>query len=139
MCRAAISGIDQSKEYNGRIEVSAIEIERNGPSFAIDTVRELISLHPGKEFGWIIGSDAFRKIDQWHESDQLKEMVSFIVIERPEQGRDADEEFDLVEIDALEISATEIRARLIKRESIYELVPPAVSSYIESKGLYVSA
>ncbi len=142
MCKIAIESFTSLRD---RVEVSAIEVERDRPSFAIDTVEAMMANHPGKEFAWIIGSDAFRRIDQWHESERLRELVSFIVIERPaSQGgsEGSDDEFDEVggeEIDALQISATEIRSRLALRESISELVPSAVIAYIESKGLYGSA
>ncbi|MTA84714.1 MAG: nicotinate (nicotinamide) nucleotide adenylyltransferase [Actinobacteria bacterium] len=142
MCRLAVESLSSLRD---RVEVSAIEVERDRPSFAIDTVEAMMANHPGKEFAWIIGSDAFRRIDQWHESERLRELISFIVIERPaNQGGSevSDDEFDDVggeEIDALQISATEIRSRLALRESISELVPSAVIAYIESKGLYGSA
>ncbi len=142
MCRLAVESLSSLRD---RVEVSAIEVERDRPSFAIDTVEAMMANHPGKEFAWIIGSDAFRRFDQWHESERLRELISFIVIERPaSQGgsEGSDDEFDDVggeEIDALQISATEIRNRLASRESISELVPSAVIAYIESKGLYGSA
>lgn len=139
MCNAAVSKLNESNEYAGRIEVSSVEVDRSGPSFAIETVETLMKDHPGVEFGWIIGSDAYRKIDQWHESDRLQELLSFIVIERPAAQGESDDEFNLLDIDALEISATEIRSRLARGESISQLVPPEVVSYIERKGLYVSA
>ena len=142
MCRLAVESLSSLRD---RVEVSAIEVERDRPSFAIDTVEAMMANHPGKEFAWIIGSDAFRRIDQWHESERLREHISFIVIERPASqngSESSDDEFDDVggeEIDALQISATEIRSRLASRESISELVPSAVIAYIESKGLYGSA
>lgn len=139
MCSAAVSKLNESSEYAGRVEVSALEVEREGPSFAIDTVQALMKLHPGVEFGWIIGSDAYRKIDQWHESERLQELLSFIVIERPDTSNEKDDEFNLLDIDALEISATEIRARLSRGESVSQLIPPSVLAYIEEKGLYVRA
>lgn len=144
MCSAAIAKLNESSEYADRIEVSSLEVERSGPSFAIDTAEALINSHPGVEFGWIIGSDAYRKIDQWHEGERLQDLLTFIVIERPDLGRgdagnEDDDEFNLLDIDALEISATEVRARLMRGESVSQLIPPAVLAYIEKKGLYVSA
>jgi nicotinic acid mononucleotide adenylyltransferase len=61
------------------------------------------------------------------------------VIERPDAVKENDDEFNLLDIDALEISATEIRARLLRGESVSQMVPAAVLAYIEEKGLYVSA
>ncbi len=153
MCKIAVDSLTAVRD---RVEVSAIEVERDRPSYAIETVETLLKSHPGKEFAWIIGSDAFRRIDQWHESERLRELISFIVIERPESGagdgsendfnNDSDTDFDDVfndvdgeEIDALQISATEIRKRLHSRQSVSDMVSPPVLSYIESNGLYGSA
>ncbi len=142
MCRIAIDSLSSLRD---RLEVNAIEVERERPSYAIETVEAIMATAPGKEFAWIIGSDAFRRIDQWHESERLRELISFIVIERPtnpDESKSSDVEFDDVggeEIDALEISATQIRGRIAARESVSELVPSAVIAYIESKGLYGSA
>lgn len=139
MCRRAISELGPLAD---RVEVNAIEIERDRPSYAIETVESLMADQKGAEFAWIIGSDAYRRIDQWHESERLQELISFIVIERPEPtGSDPEEidDFDTHEINALDISATEIRRRIGAKEEISGMVPATVITYIESKGLYGSA
>lgn len=138
MCRRAIVELGPLAD---RVEVDAIECERDRPSFAIETVEALMATLPGKEFAWIIGSDAYRRIDQWHQSERLQEMISFIVIERPEPvSHDSDvfEDFESEDINALNISATEIRGRIRRGEEFSALVPAAVRTYIESKGLYGS-
>lgn len=139
MCRLAIA--DSSKSADLAIEVSDIELNRSGPSYAIDTVAELMKVHPKEEFAWIIGSDAFRRVDQWHESARLQDLISFIVIERPsneDKRDDVDdtEEFESVDIDALSISSTEIRARIVRGESVDSLVSPSVGKFIRENGLY---
>lgn len=139
MCRLAIA--DSSKSADLAIEVSDIELNRSGPSYAIDTVTELIKADPKEEFAWIIGSDAFRRVDQWHESARLQDLISFIVIERPsneDKREDVDdtEEFASVDIDALSISSTEIRARIARGESVDSLVSPTVRKFIRENGLY---
>ena len=119
MCRLAIKDIKNAS-------VSEIEINRSGPSYAIDTVAEISKTLPGAELFWIIGSDAFEKIDNWHRANELKELVNFIVIERPGYG-------DGMDIEAIDISATEIReARDLSS------VPFAIRSYINEKKLYAS-
>jgi len=139
MCRLAIA--DSSKSADLAIEVSDIELNRSGPSYAIDTVTELMKVHPKEEFAWIIGIDAFRRVDQWHESARLRDLISFIVIERPsneDKREDVDdtEEFASVDIDALSISSTEIRARIARGESVDSLVSPTVRKFIRENGLY---
>ena len=147
MCRLAIA--DSSKKITLPIEVSDVEIKRSGPSYAIDTVTDLMKLYPEEDFAWIIGSDAFRKIDEWHESARLQELIAFIVIERPnpenrnnsnESGEiDDTEEFDSLDIDALSISSTDIRGRLARGERVDALLSPSVSEFIRENGLYASA
>jgi nicotinate-nucleotide adenylyltransferase len=143
MCRAAVAELTSIKDS---VEVSDREIIRDGPSYAINTVEELMREHPGKELAWIVGSDAYRKIDDWYESERLQELISFIVIERPRDqiagSRESDDEFDdfdTTEINALKISATEIRKRIGEGLELSAMVPAPVLSYIESKGLYGSA
>lgn len=142
MCRLAIA--DSSKNAKLPIEVSDIEVSRSGPTYAIDTVTQLMKSHAGEEFAWIIGSDAFGRIDDWHESARLQDLISFIVIERPtdkNQSNDFDdsEEFASLDIDALSISSTEIRGRIARGESVDSLVSPSVSKFIRENGLYASA
>lgn len=139
MCTAALASLGALAD---RVEVSAIEVERDRPSYAIESVRQLQKENPAQEFAWIIGSDAFRRIDEWHESEVLQELISFIVVERPESERGQGEvfdDFDTTEINALDISATQIREKIGSGQEVSALVPTGVLSYIESKGLYGSA
>lgn len=143
MCNAALASLGT---LANRVEVSAMEVERDRPSYAIDSVRQLQKENPAQDFAWIIGSDAYRKIGDWHESEALQDLISFIVVERPQseperenaQGEDFDD-FDTTEINALDISATQIRKLIGSGQEVSALVPAAVLSYLESKGLYGSA
>jgi nicotinate-nucleotide adenylyltransferase len=140
MCKLAIDQLGSEKEL---VSLSDIEIIRNRPSYAIDTVEELMKKEPGQEFAWIVGSDAYRKIDDWHESERLQDLISFIVIERPTNEssmvEDDFDDFESTDIDALKISATEIRNRIKDGADLSAMVPSTVISFIESKGLYGSA
>ena len=140
MCKLAIDQLGSEKEL---VSLSDIEIIRNRPSYAIETVEELMMKDPGQDFAWIIGSDAYRKIDDWHESERLQDLISFIVIERPtnesSKVEDDFDDFESTDIDALKISATEIRNRIKDGADLSAMVPSTVISFIESKGLYGSA
>jgi nicotinate-nucleotide adenylyltransferase len=126
MCELAIN--DLPRELRDRVSASDIEIKRSGSTYAIDTVEELEK--SGDELYWIIGSDAYAKVDQWHRSEDLKEKVSFIVIDRP--GAELEHGID---IGALDISATEIRTDINKnREPVG--VSPSVRKYIAERKLY---
>lgn len=123
MCKLAVK--DLPAGIKEKVSVSDIEIRRAGPSFAIDTVEALEKKEV--ELFWIIGSDAYAKIDKWHRAAELKEKVSFVVIDRPgDDGTGLD-------IGALDISATEIR-----KEQGFSNTSPSVRTYIAERKLYAS-
>ena len=123
MCKLAVS--DLTEGIKEKVSVSDIEVARSGPSYAIDTVEALRKNN--SEYFWIIGSDAYAKIDKWHRANDLKERVSFIVIDRPgDEGTGLD-------IGALDISATEIRDG-----QEFSNTSPSVRHYITERKLYGS-
>lgn len=135
MCGLAIK--DLPVELIEKVSVSDIEIKRSGPTYAIETVEELVSSTKSElsertdvELFWIIGSDAYANIDKWHRADELKEMVSFIVIDRP--GTDPNDGLD---IDALDLSATQIRNDIGANKEIHG-VSPSVRKFIVERKLY---
>ena len=125
MCKLAIQDLPAGiKEH---FAVSDIEINRDGPTFAIDTVNELNK--SGAELFWIIGSDAYANIDKWHRADELKDLVNFIVIDRP----GSTEEESALDIGALDISATKVR-----QDQELHGVSPSVRKFILERKLYAS-
>lgn len=143
MCKLAIT--DLPSGVKERVTVSDVEIKRSGESFAIDTVANFISSTDSdktsvknsdkSELFWIIGSDAYSKIDQWHRAAELKELVSFIVIDRP--GAEAGSNIKAIDIDALDISATQIRSELENATDSHG-VSPTVRKFISERKLYAS-
>jgi nicotinate-nucleotide adenylyltransferase len=127
MCNLAIS--DLPPGVKDKVTVSDIEILRNGPSYAIDTVEQLEK--SGDELFWIIGSDAYANIDKWHRSEELQEKVSFIVVDRP--GSDQADGNESLDIGALDISATEIRS-----DKEVNGTSPSVRKFITQRKLYAS-
>lgn len=125
MCVQALS--DLPSEISKKVEVNPIEVLRSGPSYAIDTVSAVAQTYPDDEILLIIGTDAFAKIAQWQRSDELQDMVDFIVIDRPEFPGAA-----TVDIGALNISATQIRAGEL------DALSPHVATYIKEHNLYAS-
>lgn len=126
------------------VTVSDIEVLRSGPSYAIDTVRQLKRSFPDAELTWIVGSDVISSLSSWHEIDTLVREVEFLIVKRP--GANADLQllpknlrFKEIEIDALDISATQIRNAFFKNEDVASLVPDIVAGFIKSKGLYGAA
>jgi len=124
-------------------EVDELEIGRNGPSYTIETAREL-RLRGIKRVNWLIGADMLAFLPQWHEAEKLIQEVNFIVMARP--GWEFDWEglapkfrklkSQVVKTPLIDISATEIRERVRRGLSIEYLVPEAVGDYIRKRGLY---
>lgn len=125
MCVQALN--DLPSEISNKVEVNPIEVLRSGPSYAVDTVSAVAQTYPDDEILLIIGTDAFAKISHWHRSNELQDMVDFIVIDRPEFPGDA-----TIDIGALNISATQIRAGEL------DALSPHVATYIKEHNLYAS-
>lgn len=125
MCQLAVNSLPD--EIKKRVEVNPIEILREGPSYTIDTVEAVRQTYPEAQIVLVVGTDAYEKIDQWHRADELKQMVEFLVIDRPEFPGQAN-----LQIGALKVSATEIR------EHKSNAVPAAVAAFIKENNLYAS-
>lgn len=125
MCQLAIN--DLAPEIRSKAEVNPIEILRMGPSYTIDTVEAVVQTYPEDEIILIVGSDAYEKFDQWHRVEELKKMVTLVVIERP--GYHAESALDIAAID---LSATQVRLGQSDQLS------PSVANYIKEHNLYVS-
>jgi nicotinate-nucleotide adenylyltransferase len=125
-------------------EVSDCEIMRDKPSYAIDTVDELVSLNPGSSISWIIGSDAIPGLSTWKRIDEMASKVDFLIVIRP--GYEIPQsaiptyiKWSSIEIQALDISATQVRERVSAGRDISDLVPATVAAYIHEKKLYGAA
>lgn len=122
MTKLAVSELPE--EIAAHVSISDLEIKRSGPSYTIDTVKEIQALRPDAHLILILGSDAFAAIDKWHESAQLRSLVEILVIARDGEGLD---------INALPISATTIRTLT---QTHLEDSPSRVARYIKEKNLY---
>lgn len=136
MCRAAVAG-------DVRFAVDDLELRRSGPSYTIDTVREL-KRRGWPAVSWMIGADMLLYLPKWHEAEALVREVNFVVVARPGWTIDwsilppafRSLHANVVEAPLMDISATEIRRRVRAGESIADLTPPAVAQYIADRGLY---
>lgn len=116
----------------------ARECRRAGPSYTIDTLRELRTEFPGAELSLVVGADAARDFPMWRESAAILELAALVVLTRP-GAPVPDDHFGgrLLRVPTIDISATEIRERVRAGESIRFLVPDAVARYIADRRLYV--
>jgi nicotinate-nucleotide adenylyltransferase len=135
---------------HGAFAASAIELNRPGPSYSVDTLAELAHQNAGNELFFMIGSDSLADLPLWYEPARIASLATFIVAMRPGRkppdveslrsviGPKAVDQLlrHLVEIPQVDISSTEIRSRVAAGQSIRYLVPRAVECYIETHGLY---
>lgn len=127
---------------NPQFRVSRLEVDRDGPTYTIDTLREMRQMYgPKVELFFITGADALDSILSWHNVDELFELAHFVGCNRPghrltDTGL-PDGKVSLVEIPALAISSTECRERVRKGEPIWYLVPDGIVRYVNKTGLYL--
>lgn len=123
--------------------ISDIELQRTGPSYTIDTVRELRKLGLD-QISWLIGADMLMYLPHWHRAAELIQEVEFIIMARPQVTLDwqaLPPEYrrlrdNVVEAPLIEISASDIRKRAAAGLSIDFLTPEAVCRYIRERRLY---
>lgn len=136
MCHLAVAGCDG-------FEVNDLETRRTGPSYTIDTAREL-KRQGWDKVSWLIGADMVRNLPTWHEPDALLAEVEFVVLARPGWAFDWETlppnfrplRQRLVEAPLIEISATEIRRRTAAGLPIDFLTPDPVVRHIQAAKLY---
>ena len=125
---------------NPSFTVSRVDIERPGPTFTIDTLRDLKMERPDAQLFFITGADAMAQILTWKNAEELWSLAHFIGVTRPGhelngRGRDV----SLLEVPAMAISSTDCRARVAANHPVWYLVPDGVVQYIAKYGLYEAA
>lgn len=129
---------------NPRFSVSRVDIDRAGPTYTIDTLRDIrAGLSASAELYFITGADALTQIFTWRDVDELFDIAHFVGVTRPGHpltdpgvppGR-----MSLVEVPALAISSTEVRERVQSQRPVWYLVPDGVVQYIGKRDLYQAA
>ncbi|MGE3193987.1 MAG: nicotinate-nucleotide adenylyltransferase [Microbacteriaceae bacterium] len=127
---------------NPRFTVSRVDIDRPGPTYTIDTLRDLRKLRPDADLFFISGADAVAQILEWKDQKELWSLAHFVAVSRPghalsirglpEQGVSS------LEVPALAISSTDCRARVDRGYPVWYLVPDGVVQYISKHHLYRS-
>jgi len=126
---------------NPRFSVSRVDIDRPGPTYTIDTLRDLRRERgEAAQFFFITGADALTQILTWRDVDQLFEMAHFVGCTRPGHRIEIDQvpkdAVTLLEIPALAISSTECRERVAAGRPIWYLVPDGIVQYINKRRMY---
>lgn len=127
---------------NPRFTVSRVDIDRNGPTYTIDTLRDLKQARPDAELFFITGADAIAQILGWRDHDELWNLAHFVAVSRPGHVLNTDglprEVVSQLEVPALAISSTDCRARVRSGNPVWYLVPDGVVQYIAKHHLYRS-
>ena len=128
---------------NPRFKVSRVDIDRAGPTYTIDTLRDLKAELPDTELFFITGADALADIFTWRDTEELFGLAQFVGCTRPGYALDDDtlgripaDRVTLIEIPALAISSTDCRERTQRGEPVWYLVPDGVVQYIAKHQLY---
>ncbi|MHB8233408.1 MAG: nicotinate (nicotinamide) nucleotide adenylyltransferase [Solirubrobacteraceae bacterium] len=139
MCRLLVAGCDG-------LSVCALEAERDGPSYTVDTLESIHASHPQAELTLIVGADIAATLASWHESQRLIELASLAVAERP--GSDRSEvakslgalaertRMSFLDAPAMDVSSSQVRRRAQAGAPIAGLVGDAVAGYVAEHGLY---
>ncbi|MGW1766835.1 nicotinate-nucleotide adenylyltransferase [Streptomyces sp. NPDC002073] len=128
---------------NPQFSVSRIDIDRGGPTYTIDTLRDLRSLNDDADLFFITGADALAQILTWRDAEELFSLAHFIGVTRPGHILTDDGlpegKVSLVEVPALAISSTDCRDRVAQGDPVWYLVPDGVVRYIDKRELYRGA
>jgi nicotinate-nucleotide adenylyltransferase len=139
LCRLAVADDE-------RFAVSDMELRRAGPSFTVDTLKALSTQAPQDELVLILGGDIAAGLSEWHEPEQVLELATVAIAERPGTSRDAVEttlaglrggdRARFFAMPRIEVSSTMLRRRVGARQPLRYLVPDQVEEYIQRHGLY---
>lgn len=127
---------------NPNFTVSRVDIDRDGPTYTIDTLRDLKAQRPEAEFFFISGADAVAQILSWRDHDELWDLAHFVAVSRPGHVLSTDglpsDDVSQLEVPALAISSTNCRERVRAGDPVWYLVPDGVVQYIAKHHLYRS-
>ncbi|GAB3388846.1 nicotinate-nucleotide adenylyltransferase [Humibacter soli] len=128
---------------NPRFTVSRVDIDRDGPTYTIDTLRDLQASRPDADLFFITGADAIAQILSWRDVDELWKLAHFVAVSRPGHLLEVtglpNGDVSLLEVPALAISSTDCRDRVSRGFPVWYLVPDGVVQYISKHHLYRSS
>ena len=125
---------------NPRFSVSRVDIDRDGPTYTVDTLTDLKAEHPDADLFFITGADALEQIVSWRRASDVFDLAHFIGVTRPGYELNGQHlpkgAVSLVEVPAMAISSTACRARTASGLPVWYLVPDGVVQYISKRSLY---
>lgn len=123
-------------EGDARFSVDALELDRGGLSFTVDSLRAFRERYSGAALFLLIGTDAAALLPKWREPETIRALAEIVVLTRSGDGFSLPVGVTALSTRRVDISATEIRARVAAGRSIQGFVPDAVAAYIAAHGLY---
>lgn len=141
--------VELAIEDNPDFAVSAMELDRQGLSYTVETITSCRQLYPKAKIYFILGIDALLLINTWKDVERLVELCSFIVVSRPGYKLNRKQEcfaglppalwenMTVIPIPGISISSSEIRRRVAEGKTIKYLVPASVEKYIRAHNLYL--
>jgi len=126
---------------NPRFWVSRVDIDRPGPTYTIDTIRDIAEMRPGAKLYFITGADALAQILSWKDSEQAIRSAHFVGVTRPGYVLSAEhlpsDSVTLIDVPAMAISSSACRERVRGGHPVWYLVPDGVVQYIAKHRLYL--
>jgi nicotinate-nucleotide adenylyltransferase len=125
---------------NPHFWVSRVDIDRAGPTYTVDTIRDIGAQRPGAELYFITGADALEQILSWKDATEILRLAKFVGVTRP--GYDLSDEHlpqdsvTLIDVPAMAISSSDCRKRVCEGRPVWYLVPDGVVQYINKHHLY---
>lgn len=119
--------------------VSTVDLDRPGPTYTVDTLRDLHAAHDAADLYLIVGADALAGLSTWRQPERVAELAHLVAVTRPGH-RLPDGPVDhvtTVEIPGVDVSSTQCRRRVSQGRTIDHLVPASVVDYIRKTGLYL--
>ena len=125
---------------NPRFWVSRADIDRSGPTYTIDTIRDIKALRPDAELFFITGADALAQILSWKNAEEALRLANFVGVTRPgyelSDAHLPSDSVRLLDVPALAISSSGCRERVAAGRPVWYLVPDGVVQYINKHRLY---
>ena len=132
-----VAMVDLAIRGNPRFLLDPREAQRAGPSYMVDTLRQLRTEAPGDSLFLLIGADAARELPAWRDVDAVAAVAVIVMLTRPGAAAPAHPLIGrILEVPGIDISATAVRDAVRCGASIRYLVPTAVEDYIRTHGLY---
>ncbi len=139
--RVRLKMLEAAIEEYPFFSINTCELDREGPSYTIDTVLQIKHDYPDIYFYLLLGSDTVPQFPNWKRINDLVREIQIVIMHRAGYGKtDTSSEYadriNWIDLPLLEISATFVRNRIIKNQSIHNLVPSSVEKIIKDEGLY---